>query len=96
MEGRDRVAFLGLGIMGSRMARNLRAAGLDVVVWNRTRARADELGEPIADTPRAAVENTIRIEPTGEPEASRAHEGPTFPCISRRVSIREASPCSSR
>jgi 3-hydroxyisobutyrate dehydrogenase-like beta-hydroxyacid dehydrogenase len=42
--------------MGSRMARNLRAAGFDVVVWNRTRARADELGEPIADTPRAAAE----------------------------------------
>jgi 3-hydroxyisobutyrate dehydrogenase-like beta-hydroxyacid dehydrogenase len=42
--------------MGSRMARNLRAAGFDVVVWNRTRARADELGEPIADTPRAAAD----------------------------------------
>jgi 3-hydroxyisobutyrate dehydrogenase len=52
----ERVAFLGLGIMGSRMARNLRAAGFDVVVWNRTRARAEELGEPIADTPKAAAE----------------------------------------
>src|SRR3954453_16529506 len=52
----ERVAFLGLGIMGSRMARNLRAAGFDVTVWNRTRSRADELGEPIADTPRAAAE----------------------------------------
>src|SRR5436190_4177566 len=56
MEGRDRVAFLGLGIMGSRMARNLRAAGFDVVVWNRTRARAEELGEPIADSPRSAAD----------------------------------------
>ena len=52
----ERIAFLGLGIMGSRMARNLRAAGYDVVVWNRTRSRADELGEPIADTPREAAE----------------------------------------
>jgi 3-hydroxyisobutyrate dehydrogenase len=52
----ERVAFLGLGIMGSRMARNLRAAGIDVVVWNRTRARAEELGEPLADSPRAAAE----------------------------------------
>ena len=51
-----RVAFLGLGIMGSRMARNLRRAGFDVVVWNRTRARAEQLGEPIADSPRAAAE----------------------------------------
>jgi 3-hydroxyisobutyrate dehydrogenase len=44
-----------MGIMGSRMARNLRAAGFDVVVWNRTRARADEVGEPVADSPRAAA-----------------------------------------
>jgi 3-hydroxyisobutyrate dehydrogenase-like beta-hydroxyacid dehydrogenase len=42
--------------MGSRMARNLRRAGFDVVVWNRTRARAEELGEPIADTPREAAD----------------------------------------
>jgi 3-hydroxyisobutyrate dehydrogenase-like beta-hydroxyacid dehydrogenase len=51
-----RVAFIGLGIMGSRMAANLRRAGFDVVVWNRTRARAEELGEPIADSPRAAAD----------------------------------------
>ena len=52
----ERIAFLGMGIMGSRMARNLRAAGFDVVVWNRTRARAEEVGEPIADSPRAAAD----------------------------------------
>jgi 3-hydroxyisobutyrate dehydrogenase len=52
----ERVAFLGLGIMGSRMARNLRAAGYEVVVWNRTRTRAEELGEPIAATPREAAD----------------------------------------
>src|SRR3954451_7929742 len=53
----ERAAFLGLGIMGSRMARNLRAAGYEVTVWNRTRSKADELGEPIADSPRAAAEH---------------------------------------
>jgi 3-hydroxyisobutyrate dehydrogenase len=51
-----KIAFLGLGIMGSRMAANLRKAGHEVVVWNRTRARAEELGDPIADSPRAAAE----------------------------------------
>ena len=51
-----RIAFLGLGIMGAPMARNLREAGLDVVAWNRTRARAEALGDPIAATPRAAAE----------------------------------------
>src|SRR3954468_6844878 len=53
----ERAAFLGLGIMGSRMARNLRASGYEVTVGNRPRSRADELGEPIADTPRAAAEH---------------------------------------
>ncbi len=37
-----RVAFLGLGIMGSRMAANLAAAGFELSVWNRTRSRAEE------------------------------------------------------
>jgi 3-hydroxyisobutyrate dehydrogenase len=55
MDARERIAFLGMGIMGSRMARNLRAAGFDVVVWNRTRSRAEEVGEPIAGTPRDAA-----------------------------------------
>jgi hypothetical protein len=45
------VGFAGLGIMGSRMAANLRDAGHDVVVWNRTRAKADAFGGPVADSP---------------------------------------------
>ena len=40
-----RVAFLGLGSMGRAMARNLLKAGHDVVVYNRTRARAEELAK---------------------------------------------------
>jgi 3-hydroxyisobutyrate dehydrogenase-like beta-hydroxyacid dehydrogenase len=38
-----RIAFLGMGIMGAPMARNLAAAGFEVTVWNRTRERAEEL-----------------------------------------------------
>ena len=33
-----KVAFLGLGIMGSRMARHLKDAGHDITVWNRSKA----------------------------------------------------------
>ena len=51
------VAFLGLGIMGSRMAANVRAAGHEVVVWNRTREKADAVGEPIAATPAEAAKD---------------------------------------
>jgi 3-hydroxyisobutyrate dehydrogenase-like beta-hydroxyacid dehydrogenase len=38
----ERVGFIGLGIMGSRMAANLARAGFDLVVWNRTEQTARE------------------------------------------------------
>ena len=38
----ERVAFLGLGIMGSRMAANLARAGSELTVWNRTASKAQE------------------------------------------------------
>ena len=37
------IGFIGLGLMGKPMAGNLLKAGFPVVVWNRTKARADEL-----------------------------------------------------
>jgi len=55
----EKVAFLGLGVMGRNMAARLLAAGHEVTVWNRTRERADELvaahGGQAAATPAAAV-----------------------------------------
>ena len=41
----ERVGFVGLGIMGQGMARNLLKAGYDVRVWNRTSSRMDPLVE---------------------------------------------------
>jgi 3-hydroxyisobutyrate dehydrogenase-like beta-hydroxyacid dehydrogenase len=53
------VAFLGLGIMGSRMAANLRRAGHDLRVWTRTTAKAHawagEHGARAAATPAEAA-----------------------------------------
>jgi 3-hydroxyisobutyrate dehydrogenase-like beta-hydroxyacid dehydrogenase len=37
----EKVAFLGLGIMGNPQAANVARAGFDLTVWNRTRERAD-------------------------------------------------------
>ena len=55
-----RVAFLGLGIMGSRMAANLVRAGHELTVWNRTAATATdwvaEHGGAVAPTPREAAD----------------------------------------
>jgi 3-hydroxyisobutyrate dehydrogenase len=53
------VAVLGTGIMGAPMARNLLRAAHEVRVWNRTPAKAEELGEEgatVASTPAEAVE----------------------------------------
>jgi 3-hydroxyisobutyrate dehydrogenase-like beta-hydroxyacid dehydrogenase len=49
-----KVGFIGLGNMGKAMARNLLNAGHAVIVYNRTRSRAEELqrdGAIVADTP---------------------------------------------
>ncbi|HEY6396987.1 MAG TPA: NAD(P)-dependent oxidoreductase [Solirubrobacteraceae bacterium] len=57
-----RVAFLGLGIMGSRMAANLAKAGFELTVWNRTAAKAVQFcqehdGVRLASTPAQAAEH---------------------------------------
>ena len=54
-----RVGFIGLGIMGSRMAANLVRAGHELTVFNRTRERADawaaEHRAAVAATPAEAA-----------------------------------------
>jgi 3-hydroxyisobutyrate dehydrogenase-like beta-hydroxyacid dehydrogenase len=51
----ERIGFVGLGIMGSQMAANLRRAGYELTVYNRTRERADawaaEHGGTVTATP---------------------------------------------
>ena len=39
----DRIGFIGLGIMGRPMARNLMKAGFTLTVWNRSQPGIDEL-----------------------------------------------------
>jgi 3-hydroxyisobutyrate dehydrogenase-like beta-hydroxyacid dehydrogenase len=54
-----RVSFIGLGSMGLPMARHLVDAGHELVVYNRTRSRADELGRKgarVAGSPREAAQ----------------------------------------
>ena len=55
-----RVAFLGLGVMGYPMAGHLKSKGFEVVVYNRTAAKAEawvkEHGGEMALTPAAAAE----------------------------------------
>ena len=67
------VAWIGLGAMGSRMAARLRDAEHELVVWNRTREKADELGVTIASSPREAAERSRFVfTMLADPEALRA------------------------
>jgi 3-hydroxyisobutyrate dehydrogenase len=55
-----KIGFLGLGAMGSRMAKRLLGAGFSVTVWNRDPNKAKalaDLGAQIAGTPKSAVSN---------------------------------------
>ncbi len=52
---RERVGFIGLGIMGRPMAGHLVSAGYEVAVWNRTRSKAADLvkaGARWAESPK--------------------------------------------
>lgn len=75
------VGFVGLGTMGRPMAEHLLAKGFGVKVFNRTRARAEELasrGASIAFTPaEAAKEADVVITMVSDDAAIReVYEGP--------------------
>src|SRR5215207_5064347 len=57
----EKVGFIGLGIMGKPMARNLMEAGYELTVHNRSPEKAEELGEEganVAATPREVAEKS--------------------------------------
>ncbi len=54
-----KVGFIGLGIMGIPMARNLMKAGYEVTVYNRTTSKAEQMvseGAKKADSPKEVAE----------------------------------------
>ena len=57
------VAMVGLGRMGANMARRLRRDGHRVVVWNRTWARAEELGAEGAEPVRELADVVKALAP---------------------------------
>lgn len=77
---RMRVAWLGLGAMGVRMARRLVAAGHEMTVWNRTAGRTDGLDATVAATPAAAVRDAevvllMLADPAALAEVTEAADG---------------------
>jgi 3-hydroxyisobutyrate dehydrogenase-like beta-hydroxyacid dehydrogenase len=68
-----RVAVIGLGGMGSRIARRLLDTGHELTVWNRTREKAEALGVPVAASPtEAASEAEVVITMVADPPALAA------------------------
>jgi len=68
------IAFLGLGRMGTLMARRVQAAGHDLIVWNRTAERTQPLvaagaratGTPAEAARKAEVVVTVLADPAAE------------------------------
>jgi 3-hydroxyisobutyrate dehydrogenase len=57
---KEKIGFIGLGIMGRGMTHNLIKAGFDVTVWNRTASRMEEfvkVGAKAATSPAEVAEN---------------------------------------
>jgi 3-hydroxyisobutyrate dehydrogenase-like beta-hydroxyacid dehydrogenase len=77
-----KIAFIGLGIMGSRMAMNLRNKGNDLFVYNRNRSKAEALiaqGAQWSATPAAAAKQakvviTMLAKPDVVEELALHHE----------------------
>ncbi|SFD64952.1 NAD(P)-dependent oxidoreductase [Roseivivax sediminis] len=71
-----KIAFLGLGAMGSRMAMNIVKAGHELAVWNRSPGKADALvaaGATEAGNPREAAKGAqIVVAMVMDDAASRA------------------------
>jgi 3-hydroxyisobutyrate dehydrogenase/glyoxylate/succinic semialdehyde reductase len=78
-----KIGFIGLGIMGSRMAANLQKHGHPLVVFNRTRAKAKRLlenGAEWAASPTALAEQvqvlfTMLAHPEAVKEAALGEDG---------------------
>ncbi len=67
------VGLIGLGLMGKPMGRNLLKAGFQLVVWNRTKERADDLlraGAKWGSNPReTAAQSDVLITIVSDPAA---------------------------
>ena len=70
-----KIGFIGLGIMGSRMAANLQKHGYSLVVFNRTRAKAEPLLGPcgtFSDSPAKLAEQVdVLVHDAGSSGRSR-------------------------
>src|SRR5260370_28650291 len=97
----QRVAFIGLGRMGHGMAGRYLDAGFTVAVWNRSRAKAEDLiarGAQWATSPEdAAIDADAVVTMVADDDASRAvwlGQDGAAPTIKARTLAVDCSPLS--
>jgi 3-hydroxyisobutyrate dehydrogenase len=56
-----KVGFIGLGNLGRAIATRLRDQGVELILWNRTRKKAEEFGAEVANSPRELIERVDRV-----------------------------------
>lgn len=59
--GKERIGFLGLGIMGSRMAANVASAGFPLTVWTHTEGKAERWAAEHGATARATPADVAEL-----------------------------------
>ncbi len=84
------IGFIGIGIMGLPMARNLLRAGFAVRAFNRTRAKAEPLladGATLADSPAAAADgaDVVISIVTDSPDVQAVYLGPGGVASAKRL-----------
>lgn len=77
----EKIGFIGLGIMGQGMSRNLLKAGFELTVWNRTASKMDaivEAGAQAGDDPAdvAAKSDIVVICVSDTPDVEAVIAGP--------------------
>ena len=56
-----RVGFIGLGTLGREIVKRLVSQGIEVIVWNRTREKAIELGLSYVETPSELIKQVDKV-----------------------------------
>lgn len=96
-DGKVRVAFLGLGAMGRRMAQRLAGAGLELTVWNRSGIGAFVGARHAATVREAVADARVVFSMVRDDAASRAvwlgTDG-ALACVGRDTAVVECSTVS--
>ncbi|MCX8040950.1 MAG: NAD(P)-dependent oxidoreductase [Thermodesulfobacteriaceae bacterium] len=56
-----KIGFIGLGTLGKEIVKKLLEGGVEVIVWNRTSQKAQEMGLPMVNSPQELIEKVDRV-----------------------------------